>query len=157
MTIRLYPQEQMSVTDIVRESNGIEDIFRDPSPAEMEAFYEIMNAKIVTVSGLTDFVIACTGIGAPLRDRIGLDVQVGDCIAPPGGIEIAENLEDLLDETDEISAYELYLRYENLHPFVDGNGRSGRALYHRRLGPNGRSMRIGFLRDFHYRVLASQQ
>lgn len=155
MTIRLF-QTPMSVEDVVRESNGIEGIFRAPTSAEMEAFYDVMNAPVVTVSSLTKFVVACTGIGAPLRDKKGLNVRVGSYMAPPGGPTIKKALAELLTGAETMEPHALYLAYENLHPFVDGNGRSGRALYHRRLGPNGRSMQLGFLRDFHYRTLSAQ-
>lgn len=71
--------------------------------------------------------------GGALRDTAGMDVRVGNHIAPKGGPEIKTRLIDLLSEMmksdgTQKEVYDLHHRFESLHPFMDGNGRSGRAL-----------------------------
>lgn len=65
-------------------------------------------------------------------------------------------LEKLLDE--KAHPYHIHVDYENLHPFTDGNGRSGRALWLRRmkdLGENSfyQALDLGFLHTFYYQTL----
>ena len=69
----------------VQESNRIEGIFRDPTPDELDA----TEAFATSVSGpYIEDVCGLVSVFAPghrLRDQIGLDVRVGNYIAPPGG------------------------------------------------------------------------
>ncbi len=134
------------IEDFVRESNRIEGITRDPLPHEIEAHKKLL-AYLVTVAALKDFVSTIQP-GAVIRDRPGLNVQVGNHIAPSGGPEIVVELENLL--TIYRSPHQQHLLYENLHPFTDGNGRSGRALWLWRIGGIAP---IGFLHQFYYDTL----
>ncbi len=70
--------------------------------------------------------------GALLRDKEGMDVRVGGHVAPRGGIEIATSLEHILlyvHNSTLRTPYWTHKEYETLHPFTDGNGRSGRLLW----------------------------
>lgn len=70
--------------------------------------------------------------GHCLRDKDGLDVRVGNYVAPRGGPEIRTRLLELLYRATRersITAWQAHVEYEMLHPFTDGNGRSGRALW----------------------------
>ncbi len=113
--------------DFIRESNRIENIeyvrFEDT-----EAHMKLLALEKVTVADLQAFVSAVTG-GHRLRDAVGLDVRVGSHLAPVGGPEIYALLNGLLRDLSDRSPFENHLHYELLHPFTDGNGRSGRALW----------------------------
>jgi hypothetical protein len=141
-----------------KESNMIEGIFRDPTPAEVQALHDFAVLKEIKILDLMNYVSACQP-NAVLRDQVGLDVRVGNHFPRPGGPGITIELQIILDQTmsGTYSAHEIYCRYEHLHPFTDGNGRSGRALWMwvmlNREYAYDQVRRRGFLQNFHYQTL----
>jgi hypothetical protein len=91
---------------------------------------------------------------AMLRIHVGLDVIVGRYRPPRGGHQIGEELARILTTVKRgASEQEVFLahhRYENLHPFTDGNGRSGRAIW---LWMMGRVSPRIFLHEWFYQSL----
>ena len=142
-----------NLTDFVRESNRIEGIERAPTKTEIGATEAFLALSEITVASMADLVSAYAP-GHVLRDRVGLNVRVGNYVAPPGGPAIATALEALLSRVsfeDTFMPWYAHVAYERLHPFTDGNGRSGRALWlwmHQGQAP------IGFLHRFYYETLA---
>ena len=140
--------------DFISESNHIEGIVRDVLPTEVTAHEELLLEKRISVPVLEQFV--STVASAALRSHEGMDVRVGDYLPPPGGLNILDGLDGVLLTVNgnESSPYRAHRWYESLHPFMDGNGRSGRALWawHRiRIGrdPFG----LGFLHAWYYESL----
>lgn len=134
----------------VIESNRIEGITRGPTVAELKEFDRFMALRAVTIEELERFVSVYQP-NAVLRDKVGLNVRVGGHRPPSGGPEIREALRDFLERIPENSAYENHLRYETLHPFTDGNGRSGRVLW----AWQYQDLSLGFLHRFYYQTLAA--
>lgn len=132
----------------IRESNRIEGILRDPTDAEIAEYHRFMALPIVTVEDLQQFVKVYQP-GAYLREREWQNVRVGDHVAPQGGPEIRPRLALILGGMDKLSPYNVHRKYEVLHPFIDGNGRSGRMLWMWQM----REAPLGFLHTFYYQAL----
>ncbi len=151
----------------VVESNAIERI-QDTRAVEIEAHAAFLALPRIRVSDLEAFVGVVTDSKAVLRDRKGLDVVVGKHTPPSGGPQIRLRLEAHLDLVNKgphriagdpdwfgYPAFDAHVDYETLHPFTDGNGRSGRVLWAwqmlREETPPG--IDLGFLHAFYYQAL----
>lgn len=137
----------MNAIDFITESNKIEGIHRPPRKAEVKEFHRFMNLPEVTLGDVQKFVSVYQP-DAVLRDKPHLNVRVGSHIAPMGGPEIVDDLKSLLSDKG-ITPYQRHIEYENLHPFTDGNGRSGRMLWAWEM----RQIPLGFLHMFYYQTL----
>ncbi len=145
---------EITTYQMVAESNRIEGIDRVPYQTETAEHERFMEVETITVEELETFVKVYQP-NARLRDRRGLDVMVGRHVPPCGGPEIRSALEVLLRAANagEVDPYAAHIEYENLHPFTDGNGRSGRMLWYwmMRFDP---MVRLGFLHCFYYQTLS---
>jgi len=146
----------MTNRQFIVESNSIEGITRPPIAAELRAFKHFLTLPKLTVFHLQGFVHACQP-DAVLRDRVGTDVHVGNYAPPPGCPEIRERLAALLECISENrtpeAAHAHHIEYEALHPFTDGNGRSGRAVWAWQM----QRFPLGFLHHFYYQTLRAAQ
>lgn len=132
------------------ESNNIEGITRNVYQREKLAFSNFLLTRKLQVQDLITLVDVFQP-GARLRDMKGLNVRVGNHFPIPGGPGVLEKLQDLIDKinNDKLTAYNAHHEYETLHPFTDGNGRSGRMLWWKMMGGS----RIGFLHRWYYQSL----
>lgn len=143
----------------VSESNQIEGITRVPSDEEMDASSDFLRLRRVHVADLERFVSVCAP-GARLRKEQGMNVAVGRHIAPPGGPQLVHALELLLERANSSAAdpFSVHVDYETLHPFMDGNGRSGRILWAWMMNrDHDRLLDLGFLHAFYYQTLSSSR
>lgn len=138
----------------VVESNLIEGIDRAPTADEITAHEQLLALDAVAVGDLEVFADAVAG--AVLRRQVGQDVTVGGHFPPRGGPGIESDLRTILLWAAEpaVPPQRLHVAYELLHPFTDGNGRSGRALWawHMRLRGGDPFLRT-FLHSFYYQTL----
>jgi hypothetical protein len=105
-----------------------------------------------TLDDLVEFVDRIEP-GAQLRERRGLDVRVGSHVPISGGPEVRRRLEALMGvlATD---PFDWHQDYETLHPFTDGNGRSGRAMWAWQMRGRGYRFGLGFLHMWYYQSLS---
>lgn len=118
-----------TIKKFVQESNGIEGI-EEVSDDEVKAHLLFLLHKELTLDSLKEFV-SIIQPGSILRNRLGLNVRIGDYYPPMGGEHIEKNLQKLLNSinNNEVRPYKAHYLYEKLHPFTDGNGRSGRVIW----------------------------
>lgn len=145
-----------ALINFVKESNSIEGINREPLEEEIAAHTKFLDLDEIKVADLCGFVKVVAN--RSLRVNYGDDVYVGGHIPPSGGPVIEKKLEALLVDiqTDVLNSYNAHVKYELLHPFMDGNGRSGRVLWawHRmREGFNPFS--LSFMHTWYYQSLTA--
>lgn len=136
----------------INESNKIEGILRPMKLVELEEFHRFMNLKYLTVEEIEKFVSVYQP-NAKLRISPSANVMVGNHFPPKGGDHIFYRLQDILAMAyigDERNAYETHHAYESLHPFTDGNGRSGRMIWMWQM----RKAPLGFLHTWYYQSLS---
>lgn len=140
--------------DFVAESNRIEGILRPPRAYEIASHDGLLRLDLMRVRDLEEFVREIAA--RPLRRSAGQNVIVGSHRPPPGGPAIESALEAILRNAHEGTAtpYQTHVAYERLHPFLDGNGRSGRALWAWHMLRVGQSpFDLLFLHRFYYQAL----
>lgn len=81
-------------------------------------------------------------------------VTIGGRLAPNPEIAIIL-LSELLERirTKKIGPHEAHCEYEYIHPFMDGNGRSGRALWLWQMIRDGWKFQLPFLQMYYYQTL----
>jgi hypothetical protein len=140
--------------DFIRESNRIEGILRPPLPDEVVAHEVFLAQRGIEIRHVEAFVDVVAN--ARLRDKRGMDVYVGNHTPPAGGPFIRDALTALLADvqTCDPTPFETHVRYETLHPFMDGNGRSGRVLWAWQMRRDGHDpFALPFLHRFYYQAL----
>ncbi len=151
----------ITVADFARESNEIEGIYEgDRHDSHTVALKMMIGLEGVSLEDICAFVKHIQP-DAALRELPGMNVAVGGRMCPTSGPVIKTRLMDLLGDINAmvLDPQDAHVRYELLHPFMDGNGRSGRALWLWQMAQNNfitkGKMPYGFLQMFYYQTLSA--
>lgn len=152
--------EEERLRRFVRQSNAIERIEDDQDEAHLKALRVFLALKRPTLVDVRGFVGAVAP-HAKLRERRGRDVHTRRMDGsihhyPPGSRELPGRLEELLEAIgqDVLDPTEAHAAFEALHPFTDGNGRVGRALWAWHMLKLGRDpFALPFLQHWYYDTL----
>lgn len=152
---RTYSPFMKSLIPFVTESNWIEGILRPPTWDEIDAHATFLEGGLTLDAVKT--LQAVVAPGKPLRDTLGADVRVGRYIAPRGNPYMGERLSMVL--AMDASPHAVHVAYEKLHPFMDGNGRTGRAvwLWLMMIRSPDTALSLPFLHRFYYQTLEAAQ
>ena len=155
----LYISSASSKADLeefLTESNKIEIIYLVP-PINKDGLLILsvfLNTDELSIFSLLEAQYAIAP-NAPLRDKIGMNVSVGGHIAPAGGLSIKREFITLLDsiQRHSLTPYLAHVEFEKLHPFMDGNGRTGRLLWLWQMLRLNWEFQRPFLHQFYYQTL----
>jgi hypothetical protein len=162
--LQRYAEAEMRdelLREFAAESDRIEGI-EEPSEDHVTALRLFLALPKVELTNVRAFVKLIEP-KARLRVRFGSNVFIrngatGEVVyrPPEGGPHIAGRLEELLETINrgDLSPAEAHGAYESLHPFTDGNGRSGRAIWAwhmERIGDD--PFALSFLHRYYYQAL----
>ena len=134
--------EEVEIEKFLIQSNAIEGITDPVTAGDVAVVWDFVTRDVIKISDVSDLVYYFQP-DARLRDGIGchVNVRLGIYNPPPAGHHIIDGLNAILEKMNLYSenpyqAYDLHIEYESLHPYSDGNGRSGRILLFRMLRGN---------------------
>lgn len=134
------------------ESNKIEGIHH-VRPDEIETAERFLVQPSITIPMVSTYVMVTAR--AELRDKPGMDVRIGTFFPIGGGPDVVDGFQRLLGWINEnsIKPFDAHRDYERIHPYTDGNGRSGRLIWLWHMNRTGRDASLGFLHTWYYQSL----
>lgn len=136
--------------EFAKESNRIEGITNAEANERMfeklEAFLKFKELTAVRVCGFNEWGV--------LRRNAGMDVRIGGRSCLPGGDSLKHHFALIIHTLSERSPFVNHVDFEKLHPFTDGNGRTGRAIWlWQMVRQHDYDLSLGFLHKWYYQSL----
>jgi len=137
--------------EFAKESNRIEGIINAEANERMfeklEAFLKFRELTAVRVCGFNEW--------GKLRHKEGMNVRIDGRQCLPGGDSLKHQFALIIHTLSERSAFVNHVDFERLHPFTDGNGRTGRAIWlWQMVNQHNYDLSLGFLQKWYYQSLA---
>lgn len=144
----------MSLIDFLHESNRIEGK-AEVTQIEFDAAKAFLAKDRITVLDL-NILQGNIVSNKPIRSQKGMDVTIGASVPPLGGPDIVTALKSLLNAINaDFDPWMQHVAFELLHPYMDGNGRTGRLLWAWSMRKVGRDpFAMPFLEAFYRASLA---
>lgn len=139
------------------ESLRIEGVTREPTFQERDATCAFLEDGELDIDRLNALQSVYTP-RKPLRLKAGMDVTVGGHLPPRGGPAIGYALESLIERIrrPDPNPWACHIEFELLHPYLDGNGRTGRALWAWHMIQVGEyPFNLSFLHCWYYQTLSN--
>ena len=138
--------------EFAKESNRIDGITNAEANERMfeklEAFLKFKELTAVRVCEFNEW--------GRLRRMEGMNVRIGGRECLPGGDSLKHHFALIIHKLCERSAFVNHVDFERFHPFTDGNGRTGRAIWlWQMVNQHDYDLSLGFLHKWYYQSLAS--
>lgn len=146
------------IDKFIKESNMIEGITSYHAEDLFKLHVAFFDLPSITLADICNFVNRVAGHTAVLRDQVGLNVTVGDHKPMLGGPRLRAVLQTQVEDINwcRYSPFDLHNRFAHLHPFMDGNGRTARAIWARQMVMYyGYDFKQSFLHTYYYQALSS--
>lgn len=136
--------------EFAKESNRIEGITNADDNERMfeklEAFLKFKELTAVRVCGFNEWGV--------LRRHTGMNARIGERSCLPGGDSLKHHFALIIHTLSERSPFVNHVDFEKLHPFTDGNGRTGRAIWlWQMVNQHDYDLSLGFLHKWYYQSL----